>query len=389
MPSDEVGLKILTSPPIYDLLYDYCTPGMLQRLARTCSSVYGETADYLRHTFSIRLTKQLARFFGDNEGALAFRQLQARLEFLICGSQALQLMDRTTYENSDLDLYISRSHTKEVGEYLLAAGYTYIRLREPCIGPASFEDAIHRFEDLDSDDYPFSTRTGEFRTFTFRKRLNPSDTSVPLHEDSSALQVQVVAARRRGHLFSVVLQFHSTVVMNFIAWDRAVSMYPRATFERREGLLNYDKKSFSDTPAIEKYESRGFRIRTEIESHDFTRSQDPMTTSPDDGTAFEGAIPFGPRFVGDGNCWTVKLDTTNLQVAPGVMRWSLEANSWSLSRSFGTRKKLTKFENLRSGSLKHVYSVTREFHDFLKDLLIDKSDSDDDSEAWLPSDDAQ
>ena len=68
----------------------------------------GERSDdgLLTHALSVRYATQLARFFPDPGDVLAFRQLQTELQSLVSGSHALQLLDRTVYQDSDLDLYV-------------------------------------------------------------------------------------------------------------------------------------------------------------------------------------------------------------------------------------------------------------------------------------------
>ncbi|THG92955.1 hypothetical protein EW026_g8134, partial [Hermanssonia centrifuga] len=51
----------------------------------------------------------------------------------------------------------------------------------------------------------------------------------------------------------VILNFHSSVVLNVIAWDTAYSLYPHATFERRLSLFLLGRKR--DESAIQKYEN--------------------------------------------------------------------------------------------------------------------------------------
>jgi len=142
--SDPVGQSaytVLTSPPIYDHLYEYCSPRTLLRIARTCKGADEATKEYLSHTFSIRYAAQLRRFFPEAGDVLCFRQLQADLEFLVFGSQAQQLLDCSLYSTSDLNLYVRLDHISAVAEWLTARGYHFVpEIHRP--SRSTFEQAL-------------------------------------------------------------------------------------------------------------------------------------------------------------------------------------------------------------------------------------------------------
>ncbi|KIJ33696.1 hypothetical protein M422DRAFT_264313 [Sphaerobolus stellatus SS14] len=72
------------------------------------------------------------------------------------------------------------------------------------------------------------------------------------------LVVQIMGARTNA--ISVILDFHSTLVMNIITCDNFISLYPKATFEHNQGLI-LDRSPNEDSPArkgIAKYRSRGY-----------------------------------------------------------------------------------------------------------------------------------
>ena len=78
----------------------------------------------MRRAFSI--DKLLSPYFTPTE-VTQFRELQSQTGTLISGSTALQLFDRVTYSESDLDLYVEHRFSRALAEWLLEIGYTYVR----------------------------------------------------------------------------------------------------------------------------------------------------------------------------------------------------------------------------------------------------------------------
>ncbi|KZV80362.1 hypothetical protein EXIGLDRAFT_589166, partial [Exidia glandulosa HHB12029] len=279
-----------------DCLYDYCTARSLCRLARTCVATRQAVENYLRHALNVN--KLLARFFGSLDGARAFRNLQARYEFVVSGSQALQLIDRTVYPKSDLDIYVFPLDGEAVGQWLIdQAGYEFLPLYSN--EGRTFQQAVttlrrllNNNEPLESDDdtiediYGAPAVRGVLR---FAKRTADSDLSVPLTQDKARLEVQVIVSQTAP--IHSVISFHATMSMNFITWDRVYSLYPRATLEERRALVTFGK-GVGFEEAMLKYTSRGYRIETMLFEEDTAA----------------GAFALGSRWVGDERCWVVRLD---------------------------------------------------------------------------------
>ncbi|KAM5531324.1 hypothetical protein V8D89_015004 [Ganoderma adspersum] len=146
------------------------------------------------------INQQLAHFFED---PLSFRSIMAQTHTVISGSFALQFLDGTYYPNSDLDLYILPNDTLLVlGAYLLCQGYIY--------GPKEWqqeeflEDTQHVLATLDV---------------------------IPDIEDKDTPNYQSKS------IHTIILVFYSTCVMNIITYNAAFSLYPYATFNRRESLM--------------------------------------------------------------------------------------------------------------------------------------------------------
>lgn len=294
---------------IYDEIFSSLSAASLMRMRRVSRSTYGAVQDFTYRAFDVN--RLLSRFISDPH---SFRSLQARTATLISGSLAIQFFDRTFYPESDLDLYVYKEHVIEVGIFLLNDGYQFA----PYLGQANdFYDALNGLnrawiDDLLAEtvaliDMPYRyTCVGE--VFTFKRRSHDT-------EDSNAFtKVQIIVPRESS--LQLVLGSHSTCVMNFITYNTAVSLYPVATFERRESLV-IEPRSI---PAFNKYISRGWTL---VDS--------PLSLSVPlhEGGAGE-SDPFlfnKSRWVTGRNSWVMHLDTEGVQSA-GPLSASSTALTW-------------------------------------------------------------
>ncbi|TCD68649.1 hypothetical protein EIP91_010304 [Steccherinum ochraceum] len=144
--------------------------------------------------------------------------------------------------------------------------------------------------------------------YTFVKPA--ADPSVP------PLRVQCIVPRRAP--VHVIFNYHSTCVMNVISYEKAYSLYPRASIHGHRSLVTCAYPSRGQPAALEKYADRGFSIETTIGVDD-----------PD--------FPVGKRYFGDGHCWSLSLDMSGVEVNWAVNDVSspltqdpVAATSWSL-----------------------------------------------------------
>ncbi|KAI0083367.1 hypothetical protein BDY19DRAFT_900417 [Irpex rosettiformis] len=306
---DIFSTQIVTNYLIYDLIFSAASPGSILRFSRTCHAAHLATRDYFARTFKIN--KHLSRFFDD---PLAFRSLQAKTSTLISGSSALQFFDRTHYEESDLDLYVSAKHHREVGRWMLAQGYKFTpnSIQDPDFEISAGEDNMN----VDVFGYVLQDdrMKGVAAVFTFHKQ----SPTIP----GKRLQVQVIVANTCP--MEVILWFHSTVVINVISWDRAYSLYPRATFEHRKSvLLRQRHHNFDDV--IQKYTNRGFGFV-------FTLDHDDLKSDP--------AFASSPRWIGDGHSWVIDLPTEGVTLpqplsplSKSLTRDPCYLSTWRLARA--------------------------------------------------------
>jgi hypothetical protein len=115
-----------------------------------------------------------------------------------------------------------------------------------------------------------------------------------------------------------VLYLTLAVVLNYITWNKAVSLYPYATFEQRRSLILSENLSFPLVQA--KYLARGFTFQN--------------TLTPDEARS-PGPFQAGPRYAGDKRTWILQLETESFfsASAPVSLRvYSPEIiHSWDLT----------------------------------------------------------
>ena len=100
---------------LLDRFFSYLSPRDLAALALVNRNISAEARGHVRRAIAM-VDRVLSPFFRDVDG---FRAMQARTGTLVSGSTALQLLDRTTYANSDLDLYVDHRFADDVVRYLL------------------------------------------------------------------------------------------------------------------------------------------------------------------------------------------------------------------------------------------------------------------------------
>lgn len=280
--------SILSRRPIYDGIYSRLSPGARIRFSRTCRLAYNSVQDF--HSRAFNINRHLRRFFND---PIAFRNMQARLAILISGSNALQFLDSTFYPGSDLDLYVWKDSVEEVGHWLIEhEGYLFVPSSSQnkdfdtaswttSTGSAQLDEELN--ED-DANDYGSSS----FRVYNFTQ-----------NRPDGPLKVQIVAVPYCPWI--MIPYFHSTCVMNCIAFDAAYSFYPQATFEERRSLCMASDED--RTTQLMKYQRRGWEL--------------VLTISPEEKRGTKASFHADDnRCVCDRPSWVVPLDTGDLQLRP-------------------------------------------------------------------------
>jgi hypothetical protein len=138
--------------------------------------------------------------------------------------------------------------------------------------------------------------------------------------------------------------------MNFIAFDAAYSIYPKATFEDRHALILSPKINLRKIAiALGKYARRGWSFTTDIWSHD--KNMREKTFFLDVG-----------RWVRDRHSWVVPLDVSGIERPPlstssvGFSWDPVVYNSWRLTHLQPQRISVA-FLKLDSTIFRYAYLV--------------------------------
>ncbi|KAK2464969.1 hypothetical protein APHAL10511_003045 [Amanita phalloides] len=244
-----------------------------------------------------------------NEEIKSFRKLQLFTGTVISGSTAVQLFGRTTYPKSDLDIYVEHRYCRDVAWWLTSIGYKYNPTRS--WQSMSFIEAFEASkteDDVDSEsleDEPEYT-VGIANIFDFVRA-------------GSERKVQLISATRCP--MEVILNYHSTCVMNVITHNMAYSLFPYATFQQRRALAcgtNGGNRSW----ARDKYRERGWEVERRFDTPEMR--------------SIRSDFIFGRRWVGDGRCWMIPLQPYLSEYAEteGIVRDRITSNSWRIVNSF-------------------------------------------------------
>ncbi|KIM24573.1 hypothetical protein M408DRAFT_26868 [Serendipita vermifera MAFF 305830] len=286
-------LIVLSHSTIVDTLYCHLSVADMLSLRLVCSVVHGAVHGWLPSVYNVE--NHLAHFFDD---PLSFRILQARTGTIVSGSNALQFFERSYYPNSDLDLYVPCRHTYHVAKWLVTNDYNpvFTEKQRNILQGTTFASLLEQISRRRISRYHGQPLPGEAEyghsamedVFTFVHQSNPD------------LKVQMIVIDPRSTPIAAVLHFHSTLVMNFITWDRAYSLFPSATFLHRSCLTFGDVDKEPRLHDIyHKYWARGFRIPAQ-----------PFLT-----TEIAKLFKWGVRTIDDRHSWVIKLNTQELLAA--------------------------------------------------------------------------
>lgn len=115
--------------------------------------------------------------------------------------------------------------------------------------------------------------------------------------------------------------------MNVISYDRAYSLYPYATLERRTGLT-LPSPHPGATSLIAQYTARGWSFITDAQT-----LHDPKTCTSSWSTTKHLPRSFGsrPRWIADRHSWIVHLPLDGVTVPAGMFCDPCYASTWQLS----------------------------------------------------------
>ncbi|KAF8961523.1 hypothetical protein BDZ97DRAFT_1733677 [Flammula alnicola] len=329
-----------------DIVFHRLSPSNLLRYAQTCKTAYGAVSSYIQRTFQVQ--QLLSRFFTPSE-IHYFRYWQSRTGMFISGSTALQFFDRSFYPDSDLDIYVEHRHCEPIAYWLTSLGYAF----EPRRGHENdtLADAlVQTLPSLYGEVHMVSS--GFFESASVGYFGRGVANVYNFHKYNPDRKIQLITSYHSP--LEVVLNFHSTCVMNIITHEKAYSLYPKATFEQRRSLIISTEGSNQET-ARKKYATRGWSMVEQLTHEEYRHS----------GSAFAQ----GGRYVGDSKCWTLPI-LPKLDLPEGYM----ETNTWELVHQANLEPEML-FLILLTGNLRYSYLVVdRSVQKYLTPALLDVSD---------------
>ncbi|KAF9541143.1 hypothetical protein CPC08DRAFT_770665 [Agrocybe pediades] len=200
-----------------DVLLVYGDPESLAPELAVATGVLGASAlEYLNGE---------ALRFGFRSATVLLKILKATCS-LISGSMALAAIHPRTFSPHDIDFYVSERDVSTLQCFLLLFGYLEVPTRTPEYLPPT----------------PRVIKT----VFTYAR-----------YDDSGEITttVNIICHYRRYHPLECVVGFHSTLVMNVIAWHGVICLYPSWTIAKK-GLVVID--TAKTRRCFEKYTRRGF-----------------------------------------------------------------------------------------------------------------------------------
>ncbi|KIJ32887.1 hypothetical protein M422DRAFT_52648 [Sphaerobolus stellatus SS14] len=254
---------IVNIPPITDNILGYLAPYSLTQLAQTCQDIAVVIAEFSGQEQSIH--ELLSDFVQD---PFAFRRLQAKTGCIISGLFPLQFFSKAQLPCSDIMILV-RDGSWEIQRFLCSDGYTMENEIECCMQ---------------------KTR----RIFTCDEQGITWDTA----EQKTMIHIIVSSI---------------AIVMNIITALHAISLYPRATFEYKCGLVLH-RIHRPDEPAAEllkKYQMLGFNL----------------VHSGEDDIGRASALDCVYRRVGDDWSWVIRLQDN---IFPSDLRHKAEEHDMSL-----------------------------------------------------------
>ncbi|KAI0083693.1 hypothetical protein BDY19DRAFT_858899, partial [Irpex rosettiformis] len=213
----------------------------------------------LPHLFPIH--RMLKIFF---DSPTDFRALQARTGAIISGSFALQFFSQVYYSDTDLDIYVHYGAREILGSWILGNDYKYIS-RKITVTVGNVEDSASTLE------------YGQeiLGVLEFQRKRGDVEK-----------KVQIIIVEESP--LAAIMEFHSTCVLNFITFDMAYCLYPKATLIYQTNLV-LKNPDVLVRKALSKYRRRGFTCRRLI---------------AEQGSLF---LPDSVRWVGDSQTWTLSL----------------------------------------------------------------------------------
>lgn len=279
---------------MFSIIKELCPIDMI-RFSLASHGAQAIVTDFMQKAFC---TRSLVDGFMPIDLSPEFQALQQSTRLLASGSCGISFFIHEAFIGADFDVFIHSMFFDEVGAFLKKAGYG----TGHCLGPY----------------FPVAANENNL-AFS-----NNAIVAVYEYVNDDEKKIQVVLCSHTP--LDVLLSFHSSkylcyycrlclmlpfiaVPMNFVGHDRAVSLYPRATFNLG---VNY-KRADSRPPAVaghQKYTDHGWLPATMANTQDNTDHRDE------------------DRWVSNRYCWVVPLP---LECVPAGATDSIASHTWKLS----------------------------------------------------------
>ncbi|KAL0953610.1 hypothetical protein HGRIS_004818 [Hohenbuehelia grisea] len=266
--------------PVMDPILDYLSPADIVHYSQTSVGSNEAVNGYIFRAFSLERT--LLPFFPSLDQYDSFRDLQERTGVLISGSTALSFFERAPpyTADSDLDLYVEQTYAHDVGSWLLTqTDYKF--------APGKYQDASFE-KNLNATISPVSAAkllaVDSLTVYHMRGVCGVFD-----FKADDGRKIQLIVAKRAP--LDIILNFHSSVVMNIIGYEFAYCLFPKATLQQRISMICSTAGPHQQA-ARDKYTARGWRM---------IASADELTYT--ERPCFEDGL----RYVGDPDCWAIPL----------------------------------------------------------------------------------
>ncbi|KAI0436020.1 hypothetical protein F4803DRAFT_557410 [Xylaria telfairii] len=309
--NSEAALRdLLGQYPIRRSIFSNLDTGSILNL---CRSSWGVRTDI--YTYLWDINRKLERFF---QNPRAFRTELGRANALISGSFALQFFANKYWPESDLDIYLREDeNVARLGKYLVEAeGYQLASNQE--IAAGEYARIVG-----------YGGRLAVISTIvTYTKPPVDEDdpSSIPTAENPKPptnCKIQLVATRHQP-VQAILSGFYTSCIMNFISWNKAYCVFPRATLLFGETVTLASQRD-EYVELHKKYSRRGWRLRTvPIFLGDFqlaVAAYRDTHRSKAGNDYFGRSHPLGAedprdRRVGGKDTWTMKLGIAGVEPPP-------------------------------------------------------------------------
>ncbi|KAF8630563.1 hypothetical protein AX17_005375 [Amanita inopinata Kibby_2008] len=326
-------LLTLVALNVWQLILDQLSsPLDLIHFGQTCKTAQTILSHYFERVFD--LSRVLLPYFS-LEDILSFRHLQISTGLLISGSTALQFFDRSPYPESDLDIYVENRYCRDVAQWLTSREYQFTSLRKS--QPKDFKTAFLESIRAKSWSAPFATRDelGTREAYFGRGVSSVLNLSKP----GSDRKIQLISATYPP--LEIILNYHSTCVMNVITHEAAYALYPYTTFHQRRSLVCETDGTKQDK-ARQKYKDRGWSLVSFVKPRERKDQRSDFCA--------------GMRWMGDHRCWKVTLTPVQDPLMKSPMPDYISSNSWGLKYGHNLNA-IMEFAHLRTPGLRFCYLI--------------------------------